>query len=75
MELTASLPSIPCRGVLRIETQPDGAVDIEGDATDLLALAMWLKVAIQRGVAVTPGYQSGNPAAVIEITCTDPMSS
>lgn len=61
--------------MLRIETQSDGAVDIEGDATDLLALVMWLKVAISRGVAVTPSYEADNPAARIKIVCTDPIPS
>ena len=47
---------------------------IEGDATDLLALAMWLKVAAGRGRAVTPSYQPGNPKARIEIRCPEPLA-
>lgn len=61
--------------MLSIETEPSGAVVIEGNATDLLALAMWLRVAATRGIAITPGYQGDNREAVIEINCTDPLSS
>ena len=59
--------------MLRIESKPDGSVDITGDATDLLALSMWLKVAIERGLAVTPSFQAGNAAARIEIICSSPI--
>lgn len=60
--------------MLKIESQPGGSVEIEGDATDLLALGMWLKIAIERGTAITPGFRGvDNPDARIEITCTEPI--
>lgn len=64
--------------MLRIETADgigtaDGTVRIEGDATDLLALAMWLRIAAQRGTAQA-SYASGVDEVVrFEIVCTEPM--
>jgi hypothetical protein len=57
--------------VLRIEI-PDGGVRIEGDATDLLALAMWLRIAVEQGVAAA-SYASGDREVQFEIRCTKPM--
>ena len=60
--------------MLSIEIKPDGGVKIEGDATDLLALTLWLRVAVDLGSAVTPGYVKGNPLATIEIVCSTPLA-
>ena len=61
--------------MLRFETTGD--VDrIEGDSTDLLALAIWLRIAVERGTARTPGYHSGDHRQrVVEIVCTGPLQA
>lgn len=45
---------------------------IEGDATDLLALAMWLRIAVERGTAQA-SYASPGGETSFEVRCTEPI--
>ena len=60
--------------MLKIETV-ESTVRIEGDATDLLALVMWIRIAISRGGALTPSYESGDRQMRVAIMCSDPLES
>ena len=56
--------------MLSIQTLEDGA-RIEGDATDLLALVMWIQLAIKAAHAVAAPGNSNYQR--IEIVCTEPL--
>lgn len=45
---------------------------IEGDATDLLALAMWVRIAVEQGTAQA-SYASGDREVRFEVVCTEPL--
>jgi len=52
--------------VLSFEVKPDGGVLIEGNETDLLALATWLHLAVSRG-HVAPSYVADRGMVTVEI--------
>lgn len=57
--------------MLRIDTEQIEVVRIEGDATDLLALVMWLQLAVKQAIAVAMPGNSNEQR--IEIVCTEPL--
>jgi hypothetical protein len=54
-----------------IEAIGDG-VRIVGDASDLLALAMWVRIAVEQG-KTEASYSSGGRTVRFEVVCTNPL--